>query len=72
MSYLVRPGVDWSSSPAGDTRRWSRAWNLVRSRRILAVVKRIGVVPRERLESVLAGIRFVIEPRDVDPNVMAP
>ncbi len=32
----------------------------------------IGVVPRERLEGVLAGIRFVIEPRDVDPDVMAP
>ncbi len=31
----------------------------------------IGVIPRERLESVLAGIRFVIEPRDVDPSLMA-
>ncbi len=26
----------------------------------------IGIVSRERLESVLAGIRFLIEPRDVD------
>lgn len=32
----------------------------------------IGVVSRARLESVLAGIRFVIEPRDVDPDVIAP
>ena len=27
----------------------------------------IGVLSRQRLEDVLAGIRFVIEPRDIDP-----
>ncbi len=29
----------------------------------------IGAVSRERLESVLAGIRFVIDPRDVAPGM---
>jgi mRNA interferase MazF len=30
----------------------------------------IGAVSRERLESVLAGVRFVIEPRDMDSGMM--
>ena len=32
----------------------------------------LGVLTRERLEDVLAGIRFVIEPRDIDPSPAAP
>jgi mRNA interferase MazF len=28
----------------------------------------IGVLSRQRLEDVLAGVRFVIEPRDIDPS----
>ena len=27
-----------------------------------------GVLSRQRLEDVLAGVRFVIEPRDIDPS----
>lgn len=32
----------------------------------------VGAVSAECLERVLAGVRFVIEPRDVDPDLVAP
>ncbi len=35
-------------------------------------LKPVGVLSRERLEDVLAGVRFVIEPRDIDPGAATP